>query len=383
MEQNLQMQTYAWVASGMLPFANKTLPPEFRVREYRLHFRLTGTKGSSETLAVDQFPLAIANIRLDSDWVDIDIGGFELSQLVENHMGKLLGQYTAVGAGAATFVLDFDLMVPVWDPTAIRADDSAMPVRLMADKSLQVSMAPAGIFGGTIVITAGTIYCESYGVHDTADEPQVRAPEPRVLRMLDPGGQTIPLEPGIYHDFFLCFANGCDLTAAGLTHATCVMDGYEVVSRLLSEQLIANWNILSCWDVHNSGLVWPDSRLPIIAPSRVNGQITKRPYATKTGAVVTIYGTLATPHCVYWLTKFKDSGKIAQAIRAYGHSDEEIANYRPDTAKGKPLESAPGSKSGGRKFYAIAGKVDNPAQVARRAVGPLEALKRAGVGGPK
>jgi hypothetical protein len=359
MKKLLHLDTREWVANGNLPILLKTLPERHYVRNLIIHMKLTGTRGEAEEVDSDLFGLAINLARISKY---VNISGMDLFRMYTHAFGKR-PEYRADIAGAGTtFTAEFDVIIPFADPRMTDPDDSAMPSELLRSFSLELVTAAANIYGGNFVITAGQIRVHAEVVATNS----VRVPTVRQLGFFDPGGQTLPLDPGSYLDLFLTKVSGAAFTAAELTNLDCLMAGESAVQNLTPAQAVSYWNAIVAQD-EGVPITWPGPVCTILNTSRVDNKVTKAPGIEAQGGQVQILGTLTEPHAVYWRAMYKTPEDVAAIGRAQGLRDPDQVDYET-RAKGGLLESEPDSPTMAKKVGLLPGKFVPPATIQRRAI---------------
>jgi len=326
-----RLEDQSWVASGTRLVKLSVLPPGMRLRSLRLLCNITGTKDAADALANTSFPLFISNVRLNPRLVDMS--GLALQDLNKIMHGRDVGLGTAIPGSGTTFDITFVFEIPFWDPRQPTASDGAIPTEMLLSKSLEITFAAANIAGvGNLVATAGTVRVMA----DLIDGSSV--PQLVELFQIDPGSQTIKLDPGVYQDLWITDGTGIgSVTPTEVTQVDLVADGVALLNNHLHSQLIADFNFANVNDAAGElGYATPRF-LPIVIGHKKHGLLTKAVAIEQTG-LLQIAGTMTAPRLCGRRIPLKDQATVEAVAAATG------------APRGGVYEPAVASKSAIRAF---------------------------------
>jgi hypothetical protein len=327
--QRLRDETYVANTARIVPLDN--LPPGHRVRSLQLYCNVTGTKDVADALDGQLFAAWLSSVKIGSM---VNIPGWHLQALNRSMLGKVYMDPTDIPGSGTTFSVNFALVIPFRDPRQPGADDGAVPCEMFAGKSLELSFAAGNVHGvGNLVATGGTVRVVADLVAGSA------VPQVCQIGYLDPGSQTIEIDPGIYKDLIITDGTTTGtVTQAEITSVDFSVDGQAVHNNALHEQLVAAYNAEAVRDAAAELAVNAATYLPVVWHDHSGkSNLTKQPAIEKKG-ILQITGSLATPRISYWRSVAKDASAIEAVAAATGAPSTAVA-YEPAVASKSELRA--------------------------------------------
>lgn len=229
-------------AGGQVSVELSGLPIQAMVAAFIVEITGTATAASS-TSALTPVTLAqlITNVDLDSDFLFIRTTGRGL------HVLDRLMNGTPIASSAQTITANTTgvaargmLRIPLADPRAAFPNDTAVPVRLIREKTINFNFKSALTLGLTpeVTISAAQIRIFAQLVPETGDV----VPTKVRIQHEDWNQLTASLKPG--HITHLCTYDETDLvvTIAEQAQLSLGFDGAQLYDRVQTQHLIAKWN---------------------------------------------------------------------------------------------------------------------------------------------
>lgn len=331
-----RLEDQSWISGGNRLVSFDTMAPQRRVRSVFLYLELSGTKGAAETVSADLFAKAIKNIRIGNFF---NLGGQDLYWLNHAIVGRRFMRGTDIPGSGTTFSIAVSLEIPFRDIRQPGSDDGSIPTELLIGSAMEVTFDTAAIFGGTIVITAGTLRTSAEVVHET-NTPQLAR-----IYYIDPNSQTAQLDPGIYKELLLVKTDGSAITTAEVTSIDLDTDGDPVLNNILHQSLLQAWNRYAADGVGSNVELVPGSAnfLPLVFHDRGGkSNLSKQVLVDSKGRVQIVAGSLTNYRLIAWKAVGKDEDqvqKIASKIGAPpGATDYEPAVAKPSAGMGDRLQ---------------------------------------------
>lgn len=229
-------------AGGQVSVELSGLPFNARIASFLIEISGTATSASdtSAVTPVDMVKL-ISNIDIDSDFFFVRATGKALHVLDRAMNGMALASAaqsvtaTTGGVAARTF-----LRIPASDPRAQSPNDTAIPVRLIREKTINVNFKDALTLGLSPEVTVSAASMRVFA--ELEPESGDIIPSKTRIRFDDWAQGTASLQPGSYTH--LCIYDESDLavTIAEYAQMSVGMDGAQLYDRVQTQHLVAKYN---------------------------------------------------------------------------------------------------------------------------------------------
>lgn len=296
------------------------LPDDARLTAILLEIAGTFTSASTDqavTLADSAVLLQTAD--LDSDFFFLR-GTGRLLVALEHLMtgrkfGTLLTATTGGVAGRATIV------IPLADPTAIKPNDCAVPVRLIQDRTLNIGFKSALTLGTTdeVTVSSATLKPTAILAPDNGDT----IPSKSRINYEDWAQATAMLKPGHFSHLGI-YEEAMAVTLAEIAQVSLSLDGQPIVDRTYTTQLVADFNRVRCSDAASMLSYQPSASqffIPVLAPED-KYQATNLPRAENSARADIDSGTQSTARWFYRQVVPAEPAIEASAIRKLGFEPE-------------------------------------------------------------
>jgi hypothetical protein len=328
---------------GQVSIELSGLPIMARVAAFILEITGTATSASS-TSALTPITLAqlITNVDFDSDFLFVRTTGRGLHVLDRLMNGTPIASgaqsITATTGGVAARGM---LRIPLSDPRANEPHDTAIPVRLLREKTLNLNFKAALTLGLSpeVTISAAQVRVFAQLVPESGDV----IPTKIRIQHEDKNEATASLKPG--HYTHLCIYDDTDLVAtlAEYSQLTVQMDGANLYDRVQTQHLVSKWNEMVGHD-QATELSYQSGGsldfLPIIAqPDKY--KLTQVPFAESEVRVDIEAGSKTAARYLYRQAVPLRDSEARGAMLRLGHEPEQ-ASVAVKTSSKEPLKGSEG-----------------------------------------
>jgi hypothetical protein len=330
------------LADGNVQIEMLGLPLAARVAGFILEINGTATTGSS-TQAVTPVDLAVLlkGIDLDSDFAYVRATG-RLLHVLDRLMNGFAIASAAQSVTATTGGVAVRGMVylPFADNRSRKPNDTAIPVRLLREKTLNVQFKATALTLGTtneVTISNGTLRVIAVLVPEDGDV----IPTKSKIYFEDWSQATANLNPAHFTHLGIYDESDLAVTDAEYAQLSIAMDGQQLFDRIPTQHLVSRYNQLVPRDAAQELSYQPAASLPFIPvicePDKY--QLTQVPYANGSVRADIDSGSKTSARWFYRQVIQINEGEGRAAAVRLGH-DPEASQVSVKTDSKAPLEGS-------------------------------------------
>jgi hypothetical protein len=329
-------------ADGNVAVELSGLPIQARVAGFQVQISGTATSASStQAITADQLAQLIKAVDLDSDFFYVRATGRSLHVLNRIMTGFRVasaaqGVTATTGGVAVTSVLS----IPASDEHAENPNDTAIPVRLLREKTLNFQFKTGALtLGTTIEVTISAAKLKVYAILVPEDGDII--PSKSRIYFDDKAEASANLPSGHYTHLAIYKETTLATTLAEYAQMSLAFDGSQLYDRIATEQFVAKYNQLVPRDAAQELSYQPGASnefLPLIyQPDKY--KLTQVPYADGTVRVDIDAGTLTAARYLYRQVLPITESEARNAAQRLGH-DPESSKVKVKTSSKTPLQGS-------------------------------------------
>lgn len=315
------------VAGGGAEVECNSIPDNSRIAGFLIALAGTAT-AASETSAVtcENLVQLISQLNLDSEFLYIRLSGRDIHCLEWAMLGKPTASraqsITATTGGVACRV---EMYLPLADPRALNPNDTAMPARLIKDRTISITPKSVFTLGLSPEVTVSAVQLRITAI--LVPESDEQLPVKTRMYFEQWNQQTANLSPG-HFSHLICTGDGTlTCTREQYAQMSVGFDGSSLVDRQMTADLIADWNrAMACASDHELSYqaAQPLPFIPLITPPDRKYKLTQLCRADSVVRVDIESGTATTGRYVYRTFKEVSDDDAAAGARKMGHDPDTV-----------------------------------------------------------
>jgi hypothetical protein len=230
-------------AGGNAIFDLTQLPDDGRLQGIMLELICTSTAASgTATIYPSDIIQALALVDLDSEFFFLRATGRMLHVLYRHMEGMALGGNTGVVQGTGGVSMRAHCWIPIIDRRALNPNDTAIPARLLNNKTLNVTFASSlalTISNVVYTLSAATLRAVAHMAPSSGDMLPVKSK----IAFEDWSALQANLAPGVFSHLGVYDESDLSLTPEQYAQFSLSADGQTILDRQLANQCVADYNL--------------------------------------------------------------------------------------------------------------------------------------------
>lgn len=235
-------------AGGQVSVELAGLPIKARIASFLIEITGTATSASStQAFTPQEMAKLIANVDIDSDffWVRTTGQGLHvLNKMMRGYpVASAAQSVTATTGGVAARCF---LEIPCADPRAYEPNDTAIPTRLIREKTINLNFKDALTLGTTIEVTMSNVLVRVFAL--LVPESGDVIPTATRIAHEDWSQKTANLKPGAFSHLGIYDESDLAVTIAQYAQLSVGLDGAQLYDRVQTQHFLAQFNRLVGFD---------------------------------------------------------------------------------------------------------------------------------------